>query len=134
MGYLSGNVNSDQHMALVLSHWSDATEGGILPGPTCIPTDEKDTFRHFVLELTLCAVEHMNEETRVALVITLLRYNRHFRNNHPSHTLVSIMDETAAKMGIEYTVVSTWGKLVCKAFLDLNAMQMNVNDLDVVLY
>ena len=72
--YITGNAKSDTACARALSNWPDANEGGLLPTLTCIDVNTRECFRRFTISLMSSSTNDLDERTRIALTISLLRY------------------------------------------------------------
>ena len=71
--YPTGNAKSDKACARALSNWPNANEGGFLPTLSFIDPSTAEQFRMFYPSLMSSTSDSLDEQTRRALTIYLLR-------------------------------------------------------------
>ena len=72
--YVTGNTKSDTACASVSSDWPNANEGGCLPTLSGIDPSTAEQFGMFSLSLKSSSSDSLDEQTRIALTVSLLRH------------------------------------------------------------
>ena len=128
--YITGNAKSDTACARALSNWPDANEGGLLPTLTCIDVNTRECFRRFTISLMSSSTNDLDERTRIALTISLLRHYSAFKNDFPNHSLISRISGCIVKInGLNEEIIEEWEKQIIRSFNNLNAIALNINEL-----
>ena len=126
--YLTGNAKSDTACARALSNWPNANEGGFLPTLSCIDPSTAEQFRMFSLSLMSSSSDSLDEQTKIALTISLLRHYTEFKNDFPTHSLISRISECSNKLGFNMGLINKWEADIYRSFVNLNDVSLNLNE------
>ena len=94
--------------ARALSNWPNANEGGLLPTLSFIDPSTAEQFRMFSPSLMSSSSDSLDEQTRIALTITLLCHYTEFKNDFPTHSLISRISESSSKFGFSMGLINQW--------------------------
>ena len=95
--YITGNTKSDIACARALFYWRNANEGGFLPRLSCIDSSTAQQFSMFSLSLKSSSSDFLDEQTRIALTVSLLCHYTEFKNDFPTYSLISTISECSNK-------------------------------------
>ena len=127
--YLTGNAKSDTACARALSNWPNASEGGFLPTLSFIDPSTAEQFRMFSPSLMSSSSDSLEEQTRIALTISLLRHYTECKNDFPTHSLISRISECSNKLGFNVGLINKWEADIYRSFVNLNDVSLNLNEL-----
>ena len=127
--YLTGNAKSDTACARALSNWPNASEGGFLPTLSFIDPSTAEQFRMFSPSLMSSSSDSLEEQTRIALTISLLRHYTEFKNDFPTHSLISRISECSNKLGFNMGLINKWEADIYRSFANLNDVSLNLDEL-----
>ena len=72
--------------------------------------------------------DSLDEQTRIAQTISLLRHYTEFKNDFLTHSLISRISECSNKLGFNVGLIDKWEADIYRSFVNLNGMTLNLTN------